>query len=128
MIKRRTDEIEGHDVRDAYGTDARNVTIRWISDSRTGGPEYMHHFGLRYFVIGPKGYMAAHKHPWEQEIIVTKGKALITLEKETLEAVQGDVLYFAADELHGFRNETDSSFEFYCVIGCVGKGENCIGL
>ena len=128
LIKRRAEQIEGYDVREAYGSDAQGVTIRWISEKRTGDDEYMHHFALRYFTIKPKGYMAPHTHPWEQEIIVTKGKAQVTTEKETVQADQGDAFYFAANELHGFRNESNSDFEFYCVIGCVGKGENCIGL
>jgi quercetin dioxygenase-like cupin family protein len=59
---------------------------------------------------------------------VTKGKALVMTERETLEASAGDILYFSSDEVHGFRNEADSTFEFYCIIGCVGNGENCIGL
>lgn len=128
MIKRRADEIEGFDVKAAYGVGAENVTLRWITDLRAGGPEYMHHFALRYFTIGPKGILAPHNHPWEEEIIVTKGKALVMTGKETVDAGVGDIVYFSADEVHGFRNESDSDFEFYCIIGCVGKGENCIGL
>jgi len=128
VIKRRIEEVKGYDVREAYGSEAEGVTIRWISDLRTGGEEYIHHFALRYFTFRPRSYLASHKHPWEQEIIITKGKGQVTTESETVEGNPGDVFYFAANELHGFRNESDSDFEFYCVIGCVGKGENCIGL
>jgi len=128
LIKRKTEEVRGYDVREAYGSEAERVTIRWISDLRTGGEEYLHHFALRYFTIKPNGYLAPHKHPWEQEIVVAKGNAQITTDSENVQASVGDVFYFAANELHGFRNTSDSDFEFYCVIGCIGKGENCIGL
>jgi len=128
VIKRRAEEITAYDVKEAYGSDAEGVTIRWISDLRTGGNEYLHHFALRHFTIKPEGYLASHKHPWEQEIIVTKGKGQVTLESENFEANPGDVFYFAANELHGFRNIASSDFEFYCIVGCVDKGENCIGL
>ena len=128
MIKNRTDQVKGYDVKEAYGSDAEGVTIRWISEKRTGSDEYLHNFALRHFTIKPKGYLSPHKHPWEQEIIVTKGKAQVISGSEKAVANQGDVFYFAANELHGFQNESDSDFEFYCVIGCIGKGENCIGL
>jgi quercetin dioxygenase-like cupin family protein len=128
VIKRRIEGVTAYDVKEAYGTDAEGVTIRWISDLRTGGKEYLHHFALRYFTIRAGGYMAAHRHPWEQEIIVTKGRGQVELDGEVHEANPGDVFYFAANELHGFRNTANSDFEFYCVIGCVDKGENCLGL
>lgn len=128
MIKRRKGEVKGYDVREAYGSDAEGVTIRWISDQRTGGDEYMHHFALRYFTFNPRGYLAPHRHPWEQEIIITNGRGQVIVDGEEHDANPGDVFYFASDELHGFRNASDSDFEFYCIIGCVEKGENCIGL
>ena len=128
MIVRKLKDIAEYDVKEAYGTDAHGVGIRWISDKRTGGEDYLHNFALRYFTIKPGGYMAPHKHPWEQEIIVTRGRATITTEETQTEANTGDAVYFAGNELHGFRNTGDENFEFYCVIGCLGKGENCIGL
>jgi quercetin dioxygenase-like cupin family protein len=128
VIKSRTDQVKGYDVKEAYESDAKGVTIRWISEKRTGSDEFLHNFALRHFTIKPKGYLAPHKHPWEQEIIVTKGRAQVISGSEKAVANQGDVFYFAANELHGFQNESNSDFEFYCVIGCIGKGENCIGL
>lgn len=128
MIVKNIMEIKGYDVKEAYGTNAEGVTIRWLSEKRTGGEEYMHHFALRYFVIKPGGYLAPHKHPWEQEIAITKGRLVATAEGKSVEAGPGDVLYFATNEEHGFKTISDESCEFYCVIGCPGKGENCIGL
>ena len=128
VIIRKISEVPEYDVREAYGQDAEGVTIRWITDSKTGGDEYLHNFALRYFVFKPGGYMALHQHPWEQEIAVTKGKFKI-LGGQSDEIVEaGDVAYFPADEDHGFQNIGDETGEFYCVIGCIGKGENCIGI
>jgi quercetin dioxygenase-like cupin family protein len=128
MIVKNINEIKGYDVKEAYGSNAKGVTIRWISERRTGGEEYMHHFALRYFVIEPGGYLAPHKHPWEQEIAIVKGMLVATAEGKSVEAKPGDVLYFAANEEHGFKAIGNEPCEFYCVIGCPGKGENCIGL
>jgi quercetin dioxygenase-like cupin family protein len=121
-------KVKGYDVREAYGQDAEGVTIRWISEQRTGGDEYLHNFALRYFVIKLGGYLAPHKHPWEQEIAVTRGRLQITGSSGGRELGVGDVAYFAANEEHGFKVIGDEPSEFYCVIGCLGKGENCIGL
>lgn len=128
VIIKKIREIREYDVKEAYGQDAEGVTIRWISDKKTGGEEYLHNFALRYFVFKPGGYMARHKHPWEQEIAVTKGcLKILGLNDEKIVGV-GDVAYFPANEEHGFENIGDESGEFYCVIGCLGKGENCIGI
>ncbi len=128
MILRNCKEVPEYDVREAYGSDARGVAIRWISDKRTGNDAYLHNFALRYFTFKSKGYLAPHTHPWEQEIIVTRGRAIVTTKDTETEVKTGDAVYFAGNELHGFKNIWDEPFEFYCIIGCVGKGENCIGL
>jgi len=128
MIIKNVRKIKEYDVREAYGQDAEGVTIRWVSERRTGGDEYLHNFALRHFTFRPGAYMNPHRHPWEQEIAVTKGRIQVlgTGKGETLSA--GDAAYFAANEEHGFKNLVDEASEFYCVIGCVGKGENCLGI
>ncbi len=128
MIIRNYKEIPDNDVREAYGSDARDVRIRWISDKRTGNDSYLHNFALRYFTIKPEGYLAPHSHPWEQEIIVTHGRGIVTTKDTETEVKNGYSGYGAHQELHGFKNAGKETFEFYCVIGCLGKGENCIGL
>ena len=82
VIVKKIRKIKEYGVKEAYGQDAEGVTIRWISDKNTGGEEYLHNFALRYFVFKPGGYMALHKHPWEQEIAVTKGRLKILGLKE----------------------------------------------
>lgn len=128
VIIRRVRKLTEYDVKEAYGTDAEGVTIRWISERRTGGEEYLHNFALRYFVIEAGGYIASHKHPWEQEIAVTKGQLEITGPGQGSKIEEGDVAYFHANEEHGFKAISSEQAEFYCVIGCIGKGENCIGI
>ena len=128
VIVKKIGDIKEFDVKEAYGQDSEGVTIRWISDKRTGGEEYLHNFALRYFVFKPGGYMARHNHPWEQEIAVTKGRLkILGLDNEKIIG-EGDVAYFSANEEHGFKNIGEEPSEFYCVIGCLGKGENCIGI
>ncbi len=128
IIIKNVRELEAYDVKEAYGQDAEGVTIRWISEKRTGGDEYLHNFALRYFVIKPRGYIASHSHPWEQEIAVTRGHLQITGQSDNRTLETGDVAYFPANEEHGFKTIGDEPSEFYCVIGCIGKGENCVGI
>ena len=127
-IIRKVKELKAYDVKDAYGTDAEGVTIRWISERRTGGEEYLHNFALRYFVIDVGGYIAPHRHPWEQEIAVTKGRLKITGPRQGKTIEKGDVAYFPANEEHGFEALGADPAEFFCVIGCIENGENCTGL
>jgi len=37
VIIRRVKELKEYDVKEAYGTNAEGVRIRWISEKRTGG-------------------------------------------------------------------------------------------
>ena len=128
MIIKNIRDVKGYDVAEAYGQDAKGVTIRWISEKRTGGEDYLHNFALRYFVIESGGYLNPHKHPWEQEIAVTKGHIQVLGLGNDLILKNGDVAYFPANETHGFKNIGNEPSEFYCVIGCIGKGENCLGI
>ena len=128
MIVKNVKDVKDFDVKEAYGQDAEGVSIRWISERRTGGDEYLHNFALRYFTFKPKAYMNPHKHPWEQEIAVTKGKIQVLGSSIDQILKEGDVGYFSANEVHGFKNLSEGDSEFYCVIGCVGKGENCLGI
>lgn len=128
MIVKHVKEIKGFDVKEAYGQDAEGVSIRWISEKRTGGDDYLHNFALRYFTFKPSAYMNPHKHPWEQEIAVTRGKIQVLGIANDQILKEGDVAYFPANEVHGFKNLSKEESEFYCVIGCVGKGENCLGI
>jgi quercetin dioxygenase-like cupin family protein len=128
MIIKNVKEIKDYDVKEAYGQDAEGVTIRWISEKRTGGDDYLHNFALRYFTFKPNAYMNPHKHPWEQEIAVTRGKIQVLGVADDTILKASDVAYFAANEVHGFKNLSNGESEFYCVIGCVGKGENCLGI
>jgi quercetin dioxygenase-like cupin family protein len=128
VIIKKIREIKEYDVKKTYGQDAEGVTIRWISEKRTGGQEYLHHFALRYFIIKPGGYIAPHQHPWEQEIVITKGHLQITGSKDNRFIEKDDIAYFAGNEEHGFKNIGNKPSEFYCIIGCLGNGENCIGI
>ena len=128
VIIKKLKKIREYDVKEAYGTDAKGVTIRWVSEKRTGGPEYLHNFALRYFAIQPGGYIAPHRHPWEQEIVITKGCLKIINPNHQKVIQKGDIAYFRANEEHGFKNDNDKPSEFYCIIGCLEKGENCVGI
>ncbi|MCD6504699.1 cupin domain-containing protein [Candidatus Bathyarchaeota archaeon] len=93
---------------------------------RLSDPNISINFALRYFVFQPRGYLPPHKHPLEREIIVVKGTLETTSGGRTVKNEPGDIVYISADEEHGFRNIGEETCEFYCIIGCVGEGENCI--
>ena len=128
MIIKKIRDTPKFDVREAYGQEAEGVSIKWLSEKRTGGSSYLHNFALRYFIFKPGGYLTPHKHPWEQELAITLGRIIVTAGGKNVEATVGDVIYIAANEEHGFKCISDEPAEFYCVIGCVGNGENCIGI
>ena len=129
MIVRNVREVKEYDVREAYGHPSEGITIRWIMEKRLGGDEYMHHFALRHFTMKPRGYYPPpHSHPWEEVMVITKGKCTVTSGGKTVEAGPEDAIYVPANEDHSFKNPYDETCEFYCIYACIGEGENCLGL
>ena len=55
MIIRNYKDLPEYDVKEAYGSDAQGVAIRWISDKRTGNDAYLHNFASDTSLSNQKG-------------------------------------------------------------------------
>ena len=73
-------------------------------------------FVMRLFTVKPSGVIERHTHPWEHEIFVLKGKLTVLDEKGEKVVEEGHCIYVEPNEVHGFRNDTDSDVEFLCSI------------
>ena len=58
---------------------------------------------------------AAHRHPHSEFLVIREGTLAWMLEKETIPAGPGDILYAASGELHGLKN-VGSTIARYNVI------------
>ena len=92
---------------------AKNVSVRVLFGPEDGAPT----FAMRVFDLEKAGHTPYHSHPFEHEVIVLAGEiAAVTQNGETPLSV-GDVLLMMPDEIHQFRNlsETDPA-RMVCLV------------
>ena len=79
-------------------------------------------FSMRLITIDPAGQIGLHKHPWEHEIFIVRGRgnALVADEKRDLEP--GSYVWIPPDEEHGFENIGNEPLEFVCCIPLKDEG------
>jgi quercetin dioxygenase-like cupin family protein len=71
-------------------------------------------FSMRLFKIGPGGYTNKHKHSYEHEVYILKGKGHVILDNEKLELESDSFFIIHPYELHQFY--TEEGLEFICVV------------
>lgn len=106
MSVKHVDDVAGEEVSAGEGT-TRQVLI---------GPEEAPNFAMRRFVMEPGGGMPRHTNRVEHEQFVLNGRATITVEDDTVEVSEGDVVYIPAGAPHSYRAGGEEPFEFLCVV------------
>ena len=106
MTVKHADDVARVPVSAGTGTE-RQVLI---------GPDEGPNFALRRFIMQPGGGMPKHTNTVEHEQYVLRGRATIGIGGETLEVVQGDVVFIPAGTPHWYRAHDGEPFEFLCVV------------
>ncbi len=73
-------------------------------------------FAMRHFSVDSGGYTPKHQHPWEHEVLVLSGTGEVECNGDTEVVTTGDVLLIPSNQWHQFRNNSQSSLEFVCVV------------
>ncbi|MGB9694727.1 MAG: cupin domain-containing protein [Caldisericaceae bacterium] len=88
------------------------VTIRWLIKREDGADK----FAMRYFEVEKDVLIPEHKHPWEHEIFILEGKAIITEGDEARTVDAGTAVYIKPDAPHSYKNIGDGKLVFLCII------------
>jgi quercetin dioxygenase-like cupin family protein len=74
-------------------------------------------FSIKRYVIGPKGTITRHNHPWEHGVFIVQGNGTIRESDTTLHMVSEDSFFFIpAGTYHAFNNPSLSKpLIFICV-------------
>lgn len=75
---------------------------------------------MRVFEIAPGGYTAQHKHAWPHINYILEGQGTLFLEGKEQIISEGDFAYIPDDELHQFKNNSDQTLKFICVVPSKG--------
>ncbi len=90
----------------------KNVAGRVMIGKEDGA----HNFCMRVFEMGPDGYTPRHAHDWEHEIFVHSGNGEVLMEKKWHPLSPGSAVLVPANMEHQFRNTSDKTFTFVCLI------------
>ena len=95
---------------------ATKTTIRWIF-----GPGEVPNFYMRIFEVEPGGEIFEHSHPWEHEIFILEGEALIRINGKEVNVEKGDAIYIPPCAKHYYKNTGNETLRFLCLIPKEGK-------
>ena len=89
---------------------AEKTWIKWVFSPKDGVPN----FSMRIFKMEKGGKIPEHKHPWEHEILILKGKGKITIDGKGYEVKEGDAIFIPPNLPHSY--EAYEEVMFLCMI------------
>lgn len=90
----------------------KGAHIRWLIGADLGK-----NFLLRRYDFEPSAVIPLHQHSHEHEMYVLEGQGAIVDKNGEREVGPGDFAYVEPNEVHGFRNKSDTEpFVFLCII------------
>lgn len=70
---------------------------------------------MHELIVGKGGYSAKHKHAWDHQLVVTKGRGLALVDRKRILLRPGVVLLVQANEQHQFLQQGKSPLVFVTV-------------
>lgn len=90
----------------------KNVAGRLMLGKEDGAKN----FCMRVFEMGKDGFTPKHTHDWEHEVFVHKGLGEVFIEDKWHPLSPGSAVFVPANIEHQFRNTSDETFTFVCLI------------
>ena len=100
------------DVPDEPVEGLQGVTIRWLWAEKDGVPN----FALRLFEVQPGASTFYHTHPYEHEIYVLSGEAVLRSKDGDCTLAANDTAFVPANEEHQLVNNGQRLLSFLCAI------------
>ena len=109
MIKRSIQKMDGTPIE---GEGIKGVSMKLLVGRDDDAPT----FAMRHFAVEPGGYTPKHQHPWEHEVLIITGQGEVECNGEVQTIIGGDGLFIPSNDLHQFRNTSDTPLEFLCIV------------
>ena len=84
-----------------------------------GPDEEAPNFVMRVFELAPSSATPFHSHPWEHEVFIVSGNAVVKSEQEETSLKEGDAIYVKPGEKHCFNNAGNDVLRFVCVVPLI---------
>ena len=88
------------------------VIKREVINAADGAPN----FCMRVFEVAPGVSTPLHSHPWEHEVYILSGEAVVKGEQGEVQVGKDSAIYIPPNEQHCFMNQKDEPLRFICVI------------
>ena len=98
---------------------ASGLKVRWLITKEMGAEN----FAMRLFEMKPEGHSPLHSHPWEHEVFILEGEGVVVSAKGERKIKAGDVIFVPPNEKHQFRNNSDKTLKFLCLVPHHSKSE-----
>jgi quercetin dioxygenase-like cupin family protein len=105
-------KVSHKDVKGSSPEGTKGVDFRPLLAENVNPPN----FYLRVFDISPGGNTPLHRHAWEHEVFVVRGKGKIVLDGREEPLEEGDAVFVEPEELHQFVNGSGAMMRMICVI------------
>ncbi|MCK4482109.1 cupin domain-containing protein [Candidatus Bathyarchaeota archaeon] len=99
------------DAQDA-GEGTSKLSVRWLITKEMGAEN----FAMRIFEMEPEGCSPFHSHPWEHEVFILEGEGILIGKETERKFEPGDVIFIPSDEKHQFKNNSQKTVKFLCLI------------
>ena len=90
----------------------KNVAGRMMIGKEDGAEN----FCMRLFEMGRDGHTPKHTHDWEHEVFVHAGNGEVLIEDKWYPVSEGSAIFIPANIEHQFKNTSDETFTFVCLI------------
>ncbi len=91
---------------------AQKTSIRWLIKEEDGASL----FAMRVFTVDKQGHINAHYHPWEHEIFILEGEAIIRIGSNKYDVSKGYFIYIPPNVEHEYWNTGEGALQFICLI------------
>jgi len=104
--------INDHTQNEVQMDGAERVRMRMLIGPEQGART----FHMRHFEVQPGGHTPHHQHDHEHEVLILKGRGLVSSELGDRPIKPGDVVWVPPNEMHQFQNTGGEPLEFLCLI------------
>jgi len=99
-------------IQDKPAEEFHGAIMRKLICEDEGAPN----FCMRVFEVAPGVSTPFHSHPWEHEVYILSGEAVVKAEQGEVRAGKDSAVYIPPNEQHCFMNQKDEPLRFICVI------------
>jgi quercetin dioxygenase-like cupin family protein len=107
-------DIQGTEI---HSPEIKNAVKKVLISPENGWDGYY----MRVFELGKDGYTPKHTHPWPHINYIISGKGQCHLDGTDYDVEAGGFAYVPGGKLHQFRNTSEETFTFICIVPEEGE-------